>query len=452
MKAVELSRSLVEEDPEDRFYSHLLAVSLKNHGIRLTRTKDLENAESPLLESCSLLKQLSNNEPENMLKRDAYADSLDSLGVLYEKMEQWDEAIENYRLALATTTRVEYLIDTNERLRMLKTKLGRSHEPVARVVNLAKEATERYPEIGSHWSNLGLALYRVGEWEEAAKSLEKADGMIDGGDLAHRMFLAMACWHLGEKDRARKLYSQAAAWIEAHQKTNVQHQRWRGETEQLLGLSEQDRSELITRYYIEVEPNDAESFMDRGHWYRSQGMNRQAIVDFSEAIRLEPESTDGGRWRSRGISYERLLENEKALSDLCKAIELNANDWWAKTVRGNVYLRLDQLEPALADLTTAIELKPTFHRYLLRAKVLRKRNEFESALADCDRAIEIGPDNDSDDNRRAEAHACRGAIYVENLGEFEKGEVEYAKAVDLAPGEFELCRKASRGSRIHERG
>ena len=96
---------------------------------------------------------------------------------------------------------------------------------------------------------------------------------------------------------------------------------------------------------------------------------------------------------------------KELLADLCKAIELNANDWWAKTVRGNVYLRLDQLDPALADLTAAIELKPTFHRYLLRAKVLRKRNEFETALADCQKAIEIGPDNDADDHRRAEAHA-----------------------------------------------
>ena len=38
---------------------------------------------------------------------------------------------------------------------------------------------------------------------------------------------------------------------------------------------------------------------------------------------------------------------------------------------------------------------------------------------------------------------CRGAIYVENLGEFEKGEAEYAKAVDLAPGSANYAEKRS---------
>ena len=46
-------------------------------------------------------------------------------------------------------------------------------------------------------------------------------------------------------------------------------------------MTDQNRTELITNYYRQAKLANAESFMDRGKWYQSQGMNEQAIEDYS---------------------------------------------------------------------------------------------------------------------------------------------------------------------------
>jgi hypothetical protein len=75
--------------------------------------------------------------------------------------------------------------------------------------------------------------------------------MIPRGDREHRMFLAMAHWQLGDKDKARERYAQGAAWIAEHQKDSGEQCRFRAEAEQLLEISEQERNRLIEQYRSE---------------------------------------------------------------------------------------------------------------------------------------------------------------------------------------------------------
>jgi tetratricopeptide (TPR) repeat protein len=72
-------------------------------------------------------------------------------------------------------------------------------------VELARKTTERAPKFGSYWNTLGVALYRVGDWEDAIAALEKSEALEPGKYVAgNGFFLAMAHWQRGEKEQARQ--------------------------------------------------------------------------------------------------------------------------------------------------------------------------------------------------------------------------------------------------------
>jgi hypothetical protein len=55
-----------------------------------------------------------------------------------------------------------------------------------------------------------------------------------GGDAYDWIFLAMAHWQLGEKDRAREWYDRGLAGIEEHPPEGEELRRFREEAAQLL--------------------------------------------------------------------------------------------------------------------------------------------------------------------------------------------------------------------------
>jgi eukaryotic-like serine/threonine-protein kinase len=115
-----------------------------------------------------------------------------------------------------------------------------------KATELARLAVELNPASADNYNDLGVALYRVGKYQESAEALEKADAMIDGGAPQYRIFLAMAHWQLGNKERARSSFAEGAAWIQEN--STEEGIRFRDEAEQLLELSAEDRAELIAEY------------------------------------------------------------------------------------------------------------------------------------------------------------------------------------------------------------
>jgi Flp pilus assembly protein TadD len=118
----------------------------------------------------------------------------------------------------------------------------------AKAVEFASLAVGLAPDDANHWSNLGVAQYRAGNWQGAVEALEKADAMLENGDCVHRMFFAMARWQLGDKQQARELYAQGASWIASRRKESAAQIRFRAEAEQLMGITEEDRQRLVEEY------------------------------------------------------------------------------------------------------------------------------------------------------------------------------------------------------------
>ena len=106
-------------------------------------------------------------------------------------------------------------------------------------LELAKEAVRLVPNDGDFWNTLGVAHYRMGNWNEAVTVLEKAMELSKGGRADDWYFLAMAHWRLGNKDAARKSYDQAVEWTQKQKSTpyfNEALRRYRAEAAELLGI------------------------------------------------------------------------------------------------------------------------------------------------------------------------------------------------------------------------
>ena len=139
---------------------------------------------------------------------------------------------------------------------------------------------------------------------------------------------------------------------------------------------------------IEIYPENAGAYYNRGYIYNDLGQHEKAIEDYDKAIELEPNLVKA--YNNRGYVYNDLGQYEKAIKDYDKAIELEPSEAKVYNNRGNVYKNLVQHEKAIEDYTRAIQLNPQYKKaYLNRAKVYSTIGEEELAEADRRKAEEL---------------------------------------------------------------
>src|SRR5262249_23039519 len=100
---------------------------------------------------------------------------------------------------------------------------------------VARKVVGRAPKAFAFWRILGLAHYRLGQWKDAVKALEKAVELQGEGTALDWFPLSMACWQAGDRARARKLYDQATAWVEKHRPADPLLNSLRAEARALVG-------------------------------------------------------------------------------------------------------------------------------------------------------------------------------------------------------------------------
>ena len=92
----------------------------------------------------------------------------------------------------------------------------------------------------------------------------------------------------------------------------------------------------------------------RGDSYAEEGQHEQAIQDFGEAIRLDPQNA--GAYHNRGVAYARLGQYEQAIQDFDEAIRLDPQLGSAYYNRGAVYAGIGEAKEAARDFARAKEL------------------------------------------------------------------------------------------------
>lgn len=213
---------------------------------------------------------------------------------------------------------------------------------------------------------------------------------------------------------------------------------------------------------IDLDPQDAVAFVDRGWAFYQQALPDRAIADYTTALRLRPEYAlaynnrcvayldkqlydraidDCSRsialnlepnlqwaYRNRALAHGNSGDHDRAIEDFTAAIRIDPQYADAYVGRGWSYSRQGLYERALQDYTTALGIKPRHAlAYNNRCLVHRRIGQVERAIADCSRAIEL--------DLGAEQHwayANRAWAYLDKRG-YDLAIADYDRAIALKP-------------------
>jgi tetratricopeptide (TPR) repeat protein len=73
---------------------------------------------------------------------------------------------------------------------------------------------------------------------------------------------------------------------------------------------------------ITLDPKNEEAYFYRGLLYDLKDDYEKAISDYSEAIRLDPDYSQGQAYYKRGLAYKALGKNAESQADFDKAKHL----------------------------------------------------------------------------------------------------------------------------------
>lgn len=159
-----------------------------------------------------------------------------------------------------------------------------------------------------------------------------------------------------------------------------------------------------------------------GNKFRDEGDNKRAEKFFSEAIDLNPENALA--WHNRGWAYVEEKKYKEALADFDKAAELNPNSELPYLGRGWTYNQQKKYEAAIREYDKAIELNPTYSvAWNNRGAAKSWLNKMREAVADYDKAIELKPNYVQAYENRSKAFNA--------LGNYEKASEDRRRAEHL---------------------
>ena len=110
-----------------------------------------------------------------------------------------------------------------------------------------------------------------------------------------------------------------------------------------LDLRDDERwEEAIAEYSkaINLDPNYAKAYNNRGSAYSYLGDLRHAIVDYDKAIALDPEKPQP--YANRGLAYSALGDPDQAIADLQRALSLASDPGLKAQIEDDIARLRDQ--------------------------------------------------------------------------------------------------------------
>jgi len=178
---------------------------------------------------------------------------------------------------------------------------------------------------------------------------------------------------------------------------------------------------------IELKPDFVEAYNNRGVAYYHKGQYSLAIADYSRAIELKPDFVEA--YNNRGVAYAHNCEYDQAIANYDRAIKLKPDYAVAYNNRGNAYVGKNKHDLAITDYDRAIRLKPDFvEAYNNRGNAYAEKGEHDLAITDYDRAIRLKP------NYSLPYHG-RGFVYKKS-GKKQKAIGDFERFLELSAAEY----------------
>jgi TonB family protein len=169
------------------------------------------------------------------------------------------------------------------------------------------------------------------------------------------------------------------------------------------------------------------AYIRRGRLYSQRGDFTRALADFDKAIQLETGRIVGAEQSNAFIKREKDPSTIDIQRDPRPWFE-NFRPGVAYLERGRTYLLQDDNDRAIVDFTKAIELDPEgASAYNHRGVAYTSKRDFDSALADFDKAIQFDPLLNN-------AHYNRGLAFA-GKGDEARASADFAIEKQLFPSE-----------------
>ena len=173
-----------------------------------------------------------------------------------------------------------------------------------------------------------------------------------------------------------------------------------------FGQAVLDFSEVIRLDSGNANAYIADAFTYRGHSYRHMSCYDHAIRDYRKALALAPSNANS--YVNIGVIHSLLGDHDLALQCYDKALNLNPNSAYIHLERGGSYSQAGALDRAIEEYGKALALDPNYvYAYVLRGVVFQKNGDSGRAVQDWDRVLELKSNYD------AYVHTLRGALYLE---------------------------------------
>jgi tetratricopeptide (TPR) repeat protein len=223
-------------------------------------------------------------------------------------------------------------------------------------------------------------------------------------------------------------------------------------------LARQKAEARTAKYGVSEQsvPQTAGNFFDRGIMFAMRKNYGQAVVEFTQAIRINPNLTaayilrgrallaDGGlaegvdeifgRIKTAGSALSKDPEalqkrnraNNQAAADYSEAIRLEPDNAVAYNGRGVAWHQLAGYDRALEDFNQAMRLSPDYAApYFRRGDTYYSLNDFNQAIEDYNRAIQIDPKNKYTYIKRAWVYRFQG--------DYDPPIADYTVAIQIDP-------------------
>jgi tetratricopeptide (TPR) repeat protein/tRNA A-37 threonylcarbamoyl transferase component Bud32 len=231
-ESIRIKEKLTQDVPTNPLYREDLVQSLNNLTPLLLADKRLREAERVNAEARLHAELLVKGVPQSPNFRKDLARSYWGRADIDLAAGRPGKAAAAWKRALEVSDHPDILAGAAE---FLASCPDPKYRDVARAVALARKVVGVAPENGGYWATLGLAEYRAGHAREAVRALEQAEHAGDtNADV--RLLLAMARWAVGDRERARREYTEAVRLLAQQASPDAHTLGLRDEAAGLLGV------------------------------------------------------------------------------------------------------------------------------------------------------------------------------------------------------------------------
>jgi tetratricopeptide (TPR) repeat protein len=240
-QTVDFLAQAVEDWPGEITFRGFLAWFRRQYGLVLFDGGKRAGASQQYRKSIEIYHKLQKDSGRELANAEQFIESLTLMGDLLFSEGDREGAAAHYREALDLAEKLaaqNELFEADLAWLLVSFRHPDFLDP-ARALGLAKKAVDRSKRTEADpWVTLGVAQYRLGQWEDAVASLEQAKKLHREKWAINWVFLAMAQWKLGQKELARASYHRAVKLSNENEYPPAEASHWRAEAEVLLGLNE----------------------------------------------------------------------------------------------------------------------------------------------------------------------------------------------------------------------